>query len=286
MNGIAIKSTIMVLVLGLIFSAFTGCGSDNGVDSELETETLGQAPPLPPDSSLTIDISAFGGGKMAPEVKIPGKNFRNASVRVLLIDTAVVAVLAAPVTVFKAAKTTIPVSQGGGSWLWSFTTTVFGNTYEANLTGTISGLNVLWSMRVSSSSPNLPLDDFEWYTGETNLSNTSGFWRFFDFRAPDEKNEIGTIEWTTNPSVIDFQPDHKSEIEFSNTDPESPNFEDRLNYSVEGTTASISFYDASEDINADITWDLVTIAGSLKVPNYNNGERACWDENKQDIVCP
>ena len=48
----------------------------------------------------------------------------------------------------------------------------------------------------------------------------------------------------------------------------------------------MNFYDASENLNADITWDEVTGAGSIQVPDYNDGERACWDEDQDDIECP
>ncbi|MDQ1317536.1 MAG: hypothetical protein QG588_1188, partial [Candidatus Poribacteria bacterium] len=46
----------------------------------------------------------------------------------------------------------------------------------------------------------------------------------------------------------------------------------------------VTYFDSSANITAEVTWDTVTTAGSLKVPDYNNGNWAYWDENKQDIV--
>jgi hypothetical protein len=130
-------------------------------------------------------------------------------------------------------------------------------------------------MRITSNF--LLLDDFEWYTGESILDNTSGSWLFYDYLVPDSAKELAKIEWVVTGA-------DNAELIISNLEVEGSNAGDVLTYDVEGTTALISFYDASEDIIADITWDLVTIAGSILVPNYNNGERAFWDENKQDIV--
>ena len=249
---------------------FAGCGEE-------DKETTTQIPPLPPDSSMSMDFSVFGGGEMAPGAPIPGKNFRNAATRVLLVDAMVIATLAPSVTVFKAAKNTTPVEQQDGSWLWSYTITYLGSVFKANLTGRSQISKTLWSMKVTNTSLKMPLDNFEWYTGECSSNNKSGKWQYFDHLAPTEAKEIGTIEW----SVLEGT---KSKIVFSITNQNSPYIGDTLTYSLEGTTVSISYYDASEKITADITWDIVTTAGSVKVPGYNSGERAYWDENKQDVA--
>lgn len=262
---------IFALISGLIFSGFPGCGTDS---DEGEDKT---APPLPPDASMSMDLSAFGGGKMAPGQQPPGKNFKNAALRVLLLDVAIVIVLSPAVTVFKAAKSVEPVKQDDGSWLWSYTMTILGQKYTANLTSQLEPSKVLWSMRVTNPLFKVPLDNFEWYTGETALDNSSGNWRFFDYNTPDMANEIGTIEWSVQVLA-------ESKIVFSSKNPQSQNYGDIVTYSVEGTNALITFFDASENITAEVTWDLVTIAGSIKVPNYNNGERAYWNENKQDVA--
>lgn len=260
----------LVSILILIFVSFMGCGTD---DDEEESE---KPPQLPPDSSMTMDFSAFGGGKAAPGLLLPGTHYINAATRVLLLDAAVIIALAPPAAVFKNARSVTPVPQDDGSWLWSYTSIFLGIEYEANLTGWLAGNQVAWSMRITTDSLKTPLEDFKWYEGESALDNKSGTWRFFDAANSDESNQIGTIEW----SVQDVD---KAEIVFSNTNPKDPNFGDTLLYSIEGTTALISFYDASEDLTGEIEWDIETIAGSIKVPYYNNGERAYWDEEKQNV---
>lgn len=260
---------IGVLICGLVLTGLVGCTEDeNGGET-------GQPPELPPDASMTIDLSAFEGATVAPGLQFPGKNFNSAAIRVGFLNLAVVVGLALPAGVFKEAVSTEPTEQDDGSWLWSYTVNILGVDIEANLTGSLEGLETAWSMRVTSNF--LLLDDFEWYTGESALDNASGSWLFYDHKVPNEAKELAGIEWAVSGA-------DKAELVISNLETEGPNSGDVLTYSVEGTTALVSFYDASEDILADIEWDLVTIAGSLRVPNYNNGERAYWDEDKQDVV--
>ena len=36
----------------------------------------------------------------------------------------------------------------------------------------------------------------------------------------------------------------------------------------------------------DIIWNEADGSGSLRVPDYNDGVRACWDTNQFDVECP
>ncbi len=262
---------IGLLICGLTFSGFMGC-SDEGNGGEAD-----QPPELPPDASMTVDLSTFGEGKVAPGLQLPGKNFSNAAIRVGLLNLAVVVGMALPAATFKAAVSTDPVRQGDGSWLWSYEINILGFDIAAELTGRLdlAELKTVWSMRVSSNL--LLLNDFQWYTGESVLDNTSGSWLFYDYLTPNAANELAKVEWTV--SAVD-----EADLVISNLTVDGANAGDILLYSIAGTTALISFYDASEDMVADITWDLITIAGSILVPNYNDGERAFWNEDKQDTV--
>lgn len=121
------------------------------------------------------------------------------------------------------------------------------------------------------------LNDFEWYTGECAINNTSGTWKYFDYKYPNDAKEIGTIDWSV--SGMD-----KGNLSFSCTNTEKTYVGDVLTYSIEGAKVTISYFDASENITADINWDIVTSAGSIQVPNYNGGKQAYWDENRQDII--
>ena len=267
------NAMIGILVVGLTCAGFVGCGDDDGE----EHENGDQAPMLPPDASMALDLTVFNGAKLAPGSLAPGKNFSNAAFRVGVLNVVVVVLLAPPAIVFKAATTAIPARQDDGTWLWTYEVNAAGQEYAANLTGSLEGGKALWSMEVTNSLLTPPLNDFEWYTGESELDNSAGSWRFFDFLTPQEAKHVGTIEWSV-------QSEGKSELLFSNTNIGGPSFGDTVLYSVQGTTALISVYSAATKVTAEITWDLITGAGSMKVPGYNNGERAFWDADKQDAA--
>ena len=241
-----------------------------------DDEPEDQPPELPPDASMSIDFSAFGGSTLAPG-QLPGKNYNNAALRVLILNVAVIITMAPSVLTFKAAQSVEPVKQDNGSWVWRYPVNIPGHEIEASLTGSLEGFKTVWSMKVTSSSFDPPLEDFEWYIGESSLDNTSGDWLFFDYQNPDAGEEIASMQWLVESTS-------KSSLVFSNLSVEGENAGDVLSYSVDGTTALISFYKASDDTTAEIEWDLVSTAGSIEVPDYNNGERAHWDGNKQDFV--
>lgn len=262
---------IVLFISGLVFGSLIGCS-----DNDNEENYNSQLPALPPDDSMSMDFSTFEGDKMAPSTLMPGKNYTNAAARVLAIDSAVVGILASPVTVFKAAKNTAPVEQDDGSWVYTYSVAYLGNEYKAVLTGSTQKNKNLWSMKITCPTLQPPLKDFEWYVGECASNNTSGTWQFFDYKSPNEAKEVGSIEWSV--SAI-----KKSKIVFTCKDADNEIFNDVLTYSLEGTIVTMTYLDSSKDITPDITWDMTTDAGSIKVPNYNNGERAYWDENKQDV---
>lgn len=249
------------LIASLICSSFIGCSSDS--DNEDNTTP----PSLPPDSSLTMDLTTFGGGKMAPANQAPGKNFNNAAIRVFFLDVGIVVALLPATTVFKAAKSVEPVKQDDGSWLWSYKTVFLKQNYEANLTASLEPDKVVWTMKVTNPALKPPLKDFQWYVGESALNNSNGNWQFFDHTNPDKVTEIGSIDWTVKSLT-------KGEIIFSAKNPKAQNFGDKATYSIDGTTVLVTYFDSSANITAEVTWDTVTTAGSLKVPDYNNGNRA------------
>jgi hypothetical protein len=149
-------------------------------------------------------------------------------------------------------------------------------------------------MRVTNDRHIPPLEDFLWYSGESEMEGSlaSGTWRFFDLRTPNEMNEVGTIDWMSTGSSVGFSEpdDEKSELVFTITDVRSPYLGDELLQSFEatdeGTIGLIKFYDASERMTSEIRFNVDTFVGSLRVPNYNDGRWACWDENLQDAKCP
>jgi len=49
-------------------------------------------------------------------------------------------------------------------------------------------------------------------------------------------------------------------------------------------TCTVEFYDSAEGTTGNITW-YTDGSGSITWPDYNNGEKACWDENQENVDC-
>ena len=270
------KPIIILLTLTFLLTCFIGCSEDTDGNGN------GEAPLLPPDDSMTLDLSLFGGGKLeapvVPSLPVTRLNFAAAGTTALVINTLVVAHLSVPVAVFTAAKSAIPVKQDDDSWLWSYSRTIGVETFTANLTGKREGDQTTWSMKVSNTTSLRPLDNFEWYTGVTSRENGSGSWQFFNRDTPDQANPTYAIEWKV-------EGEGKRERTFTNQEAGSPYFGNVVRYAVEGDMANISFTEADKGSTTIIEWNRNTGAGSITSPGYKEGEKACWDEDKQDVAC-
>lgn len=199
--------------------------------------------------------------------------------RVAVINSAVAAALTSPAALFAVARAHEPVEQDDGSWLWSYTAKTESVTFTANLTCITAGGMNYWSMKVSTDVPLYPITDFEWYTGMSTEMNTSGSWQFFDLETPDEQNPTAKIDWSVK--ILK----EEAELTIENVDTRSEYMGDVLRYNVTPKIGSMSFDDASKGETWEIVWDIETGEGSITVPGYNSGEKACWDASKQDVSC-
>jgi hypothetical protein len=121
-------------------------------------------------------------------------------------------------------------------------------------------------------------DNVVWYHGETRLDNEAGFWVFNDLEALGYP-EVARIDWE-----VGAEDDRR--LVMSVTGDGHADEGDTLTYDIDGTSASVELWDASEGHEVEIVWDMVTGAGRITAPAYNDGAPACWDENRDDTVCP
>ena len=272
------NSPFMVVLCMLMVIQLVGCGEDADDD--------GEAPPLPPEGSMTVDLSLFD----APVPGAPGaatavtyQNFFNAVIRVGTISTGLAAAASVPAAVFAAARLYEPTSEGADTWVWTYSVTVEFVTFAATLTGVKKGGDVTdWSMVVSADAPLYPVQAFLWYTGTSDKANLEGSWQFYDATTPAEQNSTVAIDWAAS------EDDATVKLTIENVDIRAENeyFGDVLDYdAARDGMAVLSYEDSSEGEIWDVVWNLDTGEGSLKVPEYNNGEEACWNSRKQDVQC-
>ena len=280
------NSPFMVILCMLMVMLLVGCGED--ADDNNDDNDNSEAPPLPPEDSMTVDLSLFDesvpGVLEAPSAATPPtyQNFINAVVRVGTISTGLAAAASVPAAVFAAARLHEPTPQGEDTWVWTYSVTVEFVTFAAELTGVKKSKDVIdWSMVVSADAPLYPVQAFLWYTGTSDKENLEGSWQFYDATTPMEQNSTVTVDWAAS------EDDEILKLTIKNVDtrPESEYVGDVLDYDVTDNAAVLSYEDNSEGEIWEIIWDLDTGEGSLKVPEYNNGEKACWNSKKQDDAC-
>lgn len=282
-------SPLVVVACILLAIQLAGCGEDEDENEDEIDMDASEAPPLPPDESMNVNMSLFEenvvGAPAAATLSM--KNFAYAVTAASTVSAAVVAAITPPATLFAAARATEPVEQEDGSWVWDFSVKISGVTFAATLTGVEKLSGNSWSMVVSTDAPMRPVTDFQWYTGESNTRNLSGLWQFYDLKTPDEQNPTVKIDWGVELA------EEKVDLILENVDTrnDSKHASDALQYSAvldaasaSLKSASMTFTDASESETWEILWD-ETGAGSVTAPNYSSGEKACWDADKKDVDC-
>ncbi|MEZ4655734.1 MAG: hypothetical protein R3E12_19655 [Candidatus Eisenbacteria bacterium] len=215
---------------------------------------------------------------VAPQAMEARLNWTNAVVRVLLINAFVEVAFTPPLHAFELALHSLPVAEEDGSFLWSYVWNDGDREVRIDLTGRPAGSNVEWQVRVTDSAATPPLDHALWFRGESNASNRSGYWVFFDLEGLRTQAEVARIDWrVTN--------DRDAELAITNRNAQDEGVGDTLTYRVDGNEASVVYDDVSEDAILRIVWDTISGAGSMIAPDYHEGERACWDDRQQDVEC-
>ena len=276
------KTRIVTLaLLALFVPLLAGCGKEPTAPSAAKT-----APALPPATSAKFDFGFFQrtGGAQAFAAHPEGvksteakSNWINAAVRVIFINLTVADLFSAPVLALDAALQQTPVLGDDGWYVWRYSFTDKGHAISLRLRARIDGAVVTWQMYASDPQAQPVLQDFLWFTGESRLTNDRGFWVFNDLRDA-QTIPVARIDWN-NASAT------RRSLVFSNIETGSADLGDRLEYQLDGSIASVLFHDASEHQEADIQWNESTGTGSLQVPDYNGGLRACWDERQENMVC-
>ena len=271
-------------LLALFVPVLTGCGKQPASPAKSANEP----PPVPPASSMKFDFNNFFDQHGAAQVHAAHpngvdataakSNWINAVTRIVYINLTVADLFAAPTLALQAALHTEPVLGDDGWFTWTYSFSDNGHDITLRLRGRIDGAIVTWRMLVTDPQATPAMNDFEWFTGETRLQNDRGFWIFND-RRNGEAVAVARIDWNSAS-------ERDRSLSFRNVDTASADFGDQLEYRVADALASITFLDASTQASFDITWNELDGTGSLMVPDYNNGERACWDEHQENCVCP
>jgi len=271
-----------LLSVGLVFSMLWLIACEKN-----PTDSKSEKPDLPPQSSLVVDLNVFnnaaGLSNTGPDHSNAGLNFIAARLTVGAINLAVFAHMSVPVLTFAAALSQEPALKDDGKWHWIYSVSnEAGQKFQADLAGWIdeSARASRWEMRITTSGLGAPLNNFLWYTGQAALNNDSGQWDIYDPDQQDNAVKVVHIDWD-RPSAT------KATLKFTVVKPLVPENGDMLTYKAENSSRSVKYFDQSANPAAagQIFWDEVTHAGYLIAPNYNNGQKSCWDSQLNDATC-
>lgn len=267
-------TTIAVTALSLSLFA---CSDESTAPDPVEA-----APELPPTSTMQMDFGFFSPGARtalgtAGAESAAHWNWINAIVRVTAIQLITLEVLGPPATAFGLALGTEPEKVDRDTWRWEYTWREGGENATIELEGSWAVNGVDWMLWVSGNVDGQTFDHDLWYRGHSSLDGHTGHWIFTDLE--DDPSEVARLDWSSSGISGD-------ELELGIIDPESPDFGDHIAFSSAGSTCTVEWTDESENDVSFVTWDENTGVGSLQVPDYNEGRRACWDEDQEDTTCP
>jgi len=259
---------IFLLTVAATILALAGCSEDTPFGPTAEPET--QAPVLPDAERMTVDMGFFDQGKDYDK-SLTRQNFFNAYLRAVVVTGMIEVVLAPPMAAFSLAIHTVPSYQPDGSWLWIYTFVNGAEEVQIRLRGTIADDHVDWEMRVTALDEGF--DNALWFDGTTRDQGDTGHWTFYD--AEQSGLAAGELYWEHR-----FDGDTLRIVALMGEDAG-----DELTFSAAGDIHRIDHVDADTDDVWFIRWNESDGTGSLRVPDYNDGVEACWDEEQYDIDC-
>jgi len=283
-------STIRTTLAGLfIWVALSGCSDDSTTRPDVDND---QAPALPAVSTMKFNLDFYGVASPAVDAQSLAtgrpsdamlqsaagdhENWINAYVRAVFIYLTTFDMLEEPIGAFAYAIHSVPQKQDDGSYLWTYIFVDKEIEYSVFLFGTPKLDTVEWRLEVSSNNPALLLDHFVWFSGESKRDDTGGYWQFFE--PIDATNGVPSvrIDWVNGL--------HEDTLTLTVNGVGYENEGDILTFSDSKTTGSIEYFDASEDLTSSINWHSDG-TGSLTVPDYNGGAKACWDTEQRNVAC-
>ena len=253
---------------------------------EQPTEPEAVAPQIPPLSSFLMDFSDFpsegkgsAGGSPAGAKLFTRDNYTWASVHVGVWSLLISVGLAVPTAAFVESFAHRPVQLPNGAWVWSYSLTVNGQEYSAELHGSIGNFGTQWQMYVTEHGV---YENFLWYSGQADLFLTEGTWTLN--KHPEDPIPLLLIEW--HRSIEDSTGD----IRYTNIEPGGA---ENGGYIFHGTTpdtvydAFYDIYNKGQDHLIEIEWNLTDKDGRIRdAVHFQDEDWHCWDPNRQDIDCP
>ena len=256
------------------------------------------APELPPQGSFVLEIDDIWKDQVPePAAMSPGMPesmkalsallgafFVYAAASIFWWNTVLTAHLFIPSAAFLESFNHEAVwDRPSGTWNWTYDVDLPLATFSANLRAETSGDIVKWSMFISKSGG---YTDFLWFTGESNVNNSSGWWTINKNPEGIKEDEFGIpyidIEWNINT-------DGTSDITYTNIEPESAENGNYITYGIVNDTDLDAYYDIYrkwEENEVNIKWNKELLYGRvLSMNHFQDPYWHCWNQLFKNIAC-
>lgn len=241
--------------------------------TESNTNSDAITPNIPSVESMTFDLSDLDDSNQKAKA---GSNFNAAIFRAGVAKFILDANLVIPKVLITAAQDRSPEEVAEGEYQWRYSAENGDNNFSVLLTAEVDDEdNVEWNFFVTTNATDPPLNNFLFFSGEADFDGSDGSWTYFD---ANEDEAVSKIEW-------DIDEDGSIDLEFSVLSDRNGNQGSEINFEFDGTIKTLVYIDGSNNTTTTIEYNTETKAGFIISPNYNNGEKSCWDESLEDITC-
>jgi hypothetical protein len=295
------------LSLVLIILLCAGCASSTNTSKTTKTtQTPTQSilpPQIPPQSTFEMDFSDFAQSQFAyipsqtstillasyspdrsPMTTTPNalgdhSNWVFAALNVGFWNLAGFVGLAVPVAAFEGSIKQTPVKQPDGSWIWTYSITVQGVTYTAELHGKYTDTDVRWDMYITKEND---YTNYLWYYGESNSGSTQGYWVLKD--KPSNPNDLLRIDWDRDPA------NGTGDIKYTNIVPGSAENGGYISFTAikgQDFDRSYTIYNKVKNETTYIEWNGTTKVGHVKDSvHFGDSNWHSWDSSLNNKTSP
>ncbi|MBN2731685.1 MAG: hypothetical protein JXR26_04560 [Balneolaceae bacterium] len=266
-------NTLKISSIGLLSLIFLVVSCSDNLSSSTETP-----PELPPAQSMQTNFSLFDQQQTSSQPQTrASENFNRAFGTALIMKAVVDFNLAIPRALLAAASNAGAELNESEEWEWNYSKQAGDQTFGVRLVASGDGdTSVNWNFYVTNSE--LGLSDQLFFSGTTSADGREGTWVYYDLQTPDNQEAVSEISWSVTG-------DEEVALRLDVVSDRNENEGDYLEYTFDNSVKSAVYYNADENEITKIEWNVETKVGYIISPDYNNGQKACWDTDLQDVTC-
>ncbi|OFY66952.1 MAG: hypothetical protein A3H98_14485 [Bacteroidetes bacterium RIFCSPLOWO2_02_FULL_36_8] len=245
-----------------------------------------EAPAIPPASTMQLDASSFDTTKKIMNEQINLRafpltkaNWLHAAGNVLVWNVVLTVGLAVPVASFYESFNHTASQTSDNVWEWTYGFKALNIDHTAKLRTTLQSDNtVKWEMFISKANS---FTDFLWYSGTSDLANSTGTWTLND--NPTSKKALLSITWNRNTTS------GTADTKYMNIVPGGVENGGYIHYGITSDATFNAYYkifNKGKNNLTDIKWNRTTKVGQVTDSiKFKDTQWHCWDAQLNDAVC-